>query len=43
MLVESFARASRPRKAVGDSRPAYKYEREVENFFSRSPAVVKNE
>ena len=41
--VESFARASRLRKAVGDSRPAYKYEREVENFFSRSPAVVKNE
>jgi UDP-glucose 4-epimerase len=41
--VESFARASRLRKTVGDSRPAYKYEREVENFFSRSPAVVKNE
>jgi UDP-glucose 4-epimerase len=41
--VESFARATRLRKTVGDSRPAYKYEREVENFFSHSPAVVKNE
>jgi hypothetical protein len=28
---------------VGQSRPEYKYERDVENFFSRSPAVVKNE
>ena len=41
--VESFARASRLRKTVGDSRPGYKYERDVENFFRRSPAVVKNE
>jgi UDP-glucose 4-epimerase len=41
--VESFARASRLKRAVGDSRPAYKYEREVENFFQHSPAVVKNE
>jgi UDP-glucose 4-epimerase len=41
--VDSFARASRLKKAVGDSHPAYKYEREVENFFQHSPAVVKNE
>ena len=41
--VESFARASRLRNTIGDSRPAYRYEREVENFFRRSPAVVKNE
>ncbi|MBV8387414.1 MAG: hypothetical protein JO155_11535 [Acidimicrobiia bacterium] len=41
--VESFARASRLRRAVGESRPEYKYERDVENFFRRSPAVVKNE
>src|SRR5437763_1930065 len=41
--VESFARASRLRNTVGDSRPAYRYENEVENFFRRSPAVVKNE
>src|SRR2546430_10480454 len=41
--VESFAPASRLRKAVGDSRPAYKYEREGEDFFQHSPAVVRNE
>jgi UDP-glucose 4-epimerase len=38
--VESYARASRLRHAVGESRPAYRYEREVENFFRRSGAVV---
>jgi UDP-glucose 4-epimerase len=41
--VESYARASRLRKTVGDSRPAYKYERDVENFFAHSPAVVKDD
>lgn len=41
--VDSFAQASRLRRTVGDSRPAYQYERDVENFFRRSPAVVKNE
>lgn len=41
--VESYARASRLRKTVGESRPAYKYERDVENFFRRSPAVVRDE
>jgi UDP-glucose 4-epimerase len=40
--VESFARASRLRQTVGDSRPAYRYERDVENFFRHSPAVVRN-
>src|SRR5207248_9744300 len=39
--VESFARASRLRKTVGESRPAYRYEREVENFFRRSQSVVR--
>ena len=38
--VESYARASRLRHAIGESRPAYRYEREVENFFRRSGAVV---
>ena len=38
--VESFARAFRLRKTVGESRPAYRYEREVETFFRHSPAVV---
>ena len=41
--VENFARARRLRKTVGDSRPAYKYERDVENFFRRSPSVVREE
>ena len=39
--VESFARAFRLRKTVGESRPAYRYEREVETFFRHSPAVVQ--
>jgi len=41
--VENYAKASRLRRAVGDSRPAYKYERDVENFFRRSPAVVRED
>jgi UDP-glucose 4-epimerase len=41
--VESYAEASRLRKTVGESRPAYKYERDVENFFRRSPAVVRED
>jgi UDP-glucose 4-epimerase len=40
--VESFAQASRLRQTVGESRPAYKYERDVENFFRHSPAVVRD-
>ena len=40
--VENFARASRLRKTVGQSRPAYKYERDVESFFRHSPAVVRS-
>jgi UDP-glucose 4-epimerase len=39
--IESFAQASRLRKTVGDSDPAYKYQAEVENFFRHSPAVVR--
>ena len=41
--VENFAKASRLRAAVGDSRPAYRYERDVENFFRHSPAVVRDQ
>ena len=41
--VESFAQSRRLRRSVGDSRPAYTYERDVEQFFRRSPAVVRNE
>ena len=40
--VENFAEASRLRRTVGDSRPAYKYERDVETFFRTSPAVVRD-
>ncbi|HEX7166157.1 MAG TPA: NAD-dependent epimerase/dehydratase family protein [Acidimicrobiales bacterium] len=39
--VESFAEASRLRRTVGETRPAYRWERDVENFFSHSPAVVR--
>ncbi|HUQ39048.1 MAG TPA: NAD-dependent epimerase/dehydratase family protein [Acidimicrobiales bacterium] len=41
--VESFARASRLRAAVGESRPSYRYEPEVETFLRHSPAVVRSE
>ena len=40
--VQNFAEASRLRSTVGDSRPAYKYERDVEAFFRHSPAVVRD-
>src|SRR5438067_2630365 len=39
--VESYARASRLRHAIGESRPAYRYKREVENSFRRSQSVVR--
>ena len=39
--VQSFARASRLRATVGDAKPGYRYERDVENFFRHSPAVVR--
>jgi UDP-glucose 4-epimerase len=40
--VESFAQAQRLRSTVGDVRPAYTYERDVEAFFRHSPAVVRS-
>jgi UDP-glucose 4-epimerase len=39
--VEAFVEAMRLRGAVGDSQPAYRYERDVEAFFRHSPAVVR--
>jgi UDP-glucose 4-epimerase len=39
--IESFAEARRLRRAVGGGRPAYTYERDVENFFRRSAAVIR--
>ena len=38
--VEDFARSLRLRAAVGERRPAYRYDPGVEDFFRRSPAVV---
>jgi UDP-glucose 4-epimerase len=38
--VESFAEASRLRRTVG-SPEGYRYERDVENFFRHSPAVIR--
>jgi UDP-glucose 4-epimerase len=38
--VESFAEASRLRRTVGGE-PGYRYERDVENFFRHSPAVIR--
>ncbi len=38
--VEAFAQTSRLRRTVGN-KPAYKYERDVENFFRHSPAVIR--
>ena len=40
--VESFARAQRLRRTVGERRPAYTYEADVEAFFRHSPAVVRS-
>src|SRR5947209_8404363 len=40
--VESFSRAQRLRATVGEADPGYRYERDVENFFRHSPAVVRN-
>jgi UDP-glucose 4-epimerase len=30
-------------KTIGDKNPTYRYEREVEDFFRHSPAVVRND
>jgi UDP-glucose 4-epimerase len=40
--VESFAKSMRLRRTVGESRPAYTYERDAEAFFRHSPAVVRD-
>ena len=40
--VESYAQALRLRNTVGDPRPAYHYESDVEQFFRHSPAVVRD-
>ena len=40
--VKAFVEALRLRRTVGDQAPAYHYERDVENFFRHSPAVVRD-
>ncbi|MCB1269284.1 MAG: NAD-dependent epimerase/dehydratase family protein [Microthrixaceae bacterium] len=41
--VLAFIEAVRLRRTVGDSAPVYRYERDVEQFFRHSPAVVRDE
>lgn len=41
--VLAFEEAVRLRKVVGDERRAYRYERDVEQFFRHSPAVIRDE
>jgi UDP-glucose 4-epimerase len=40
--VKAFVEALRLRRTVGDQQPAYHYERDVEQFFRHSPAVVRD-
>ncbi|HEV3225799.1 MAG TPA: NAD-dependent epimerase/dehydratase family protein, partial [Acidimicrobiales bacterium] len=40
--VKAFVEALRLRRTVGDQAPAYHYERDVEQFFRHSPAVVRD-
>jgi UDP-glucose 4-epimerase len=39
--VHAFAEAARLHRTVGERRPAYRYQRDVEQFFRHSPAVVR--
>lgn len=39
--VGAFAEGLRLAKTIGSKHPGYRYEREVENFFRHSPAVVR--
>jgi UDP-glucose 4-epimerase len=39
--VEAFAQALRLAGTIGETSPSYRYEREVEDFFRHSPAVVR--
>ncbi|HTL86701.1 MAG TPA: NAD-dependent epimerase/dehydratase family protein [Acidimicrobiia bacterium] len=39
--VEAFAQGLRLAATVGDNHPSYRYERDVEDFFRHSPAVVR--
>jgi UDP-glucose 4-epimerase len=41
--VQAFAEAVRLRRIVGTTEPGYQYQRDVEQFFRHSPAVVRDE
>jgi UDP-glucose 4-epimerase len=40
--VENFWQAQRLQRTVGEREPSFVYERDVENFFRHSPAVVRD-
>jgi UDP-glucose 4-epimerase len=40
--VQAFTESMRLRSTIGDGEPAYRYERDVEQFFRHSPAVVRD-
>src|SRR6478736_2931416 len=40
--VEAFIEAVRLRDTIGSTQPTYRYERDVEQFFRHSPAVVRD-
>jgi UDP-glucose 4-epimerase len=41
--VDAFAQGLRLAGTIGDKHPSYRYQREVEDFFRHSPAVVRPE
>ena len=41
--LESFVETVRLRRTVGDHRPTYRWEEDVEQFFRHSPAVVRDQ
>ncbi len=41
--VESFIRAVRLRRSVGEAPPSYTYSQDIEQFFRHSPAVVRSD
>jgi UDP-glucose 4-epimerase len=41
--IEAFAQGRRLERTVGSNAPSYRYEREVEDFFRHSPAVLRQE
>ena len=41
--VHDFWQSIRLRRTVGEVKPTYQYQRDVEAFFRHSPAVVRDE